>query len=1476
MDQAHANGIGEWDPNNFGGETWDHHQFGGQALGFDPNHGHDPDNTYHTHTPDPFIGTSSQINPQLSAPDSQPSLYRQFDFYPPPADAWSAPAPTNAPYGHEPSLAEPYYASQHQPVDASRTVDSRFALVDPPQGDDYQDHHIPVQETQEALSHGFGGHVVHGTNQAPDNFIQENVHSWGQRIATPPAGYLPNREYENPLAPSQAVNQVNLPNQGPRGSPSSYPSVHGSVPSAVQHFQVNAHQPAETRQFQQQYVLPQNGQPVQGRPSVAQPPVPRNTGSPRVVSQPATQEVAVPQLQQQSQPQPQSVPQLLSKQLPPQKIPFTQPQVVQQQSAPSVPSPEKNSASGVKRRPVSEVQDSKVVAKKAKVLAGPANTGSPAAGGSQPDASSSNTPFFVDNEILSEAYGCDNCMWPGVPNLAIGEVPVKLKKGPPTKRYVIIAAKGGKDPLLPALPRGWTPAESLGNHADAYQNAKSDLDRQRADARLEIEMKRGGNEIPSDWWKKVPRGDSATEAKRMDIPPEPINTTIKASESLRIHPAHKSNRKLLLQVFDDYYPLILEKATELKNAPALEKLGKAVKSRAKNPASFGNAEFEALRQELEPLRKQLEAAIVEGLKNGDPRILKKIGEKSSVPIRLLNILINLINIGDSNSSLAKVILRLFGSFTSVKRSQLEQWKFPSTKAKLEVQGDAEVKELIAIIFANAEKNDDKDAGDAKTSEVKRVTKVANRVSSSSSGSKRAREDDANGDLRSSKKAATDSKPISSAASNGKTPATGTKASAAAVPIKAPTSKLSATAPATGTTIVQPKVRTGLLLPGKSRPVPKPVAKPEPLKADGQKTLSKSDTISKVQPVITKIEPPKPALSKPLAPASTAGTNKPKASDASQPSKFASLLAEIAEPKKVVAPTPPPLIAPDPNETEQEKVRRLRKEERRRLGLRVAFKSEDRLVEIREFTRHPEEMGRAGSVRDVKSDNKDKMEGMALKKGHAGEIRPWEEPIAVDFDDLPADKREQTYITRGGTKTFATEQQKFMEDREAKELMVIYTDPSDIPPTPKSPPYEPVLMYDDPSNGPDVRLPQTPEFAEVHHRMLDQAQQGFWRTVYAAQARLESQANPDYADFTKVLKSVSSIAESYNGYQTAPVTQSRNADARSETDPAKVEFRQQQVYQLLQSDRVKNFKELDPYDPARPKTRAADYVEDIVEQFRQSGLLISKQEVATPAAVVASQPVPQPAQDYSAAWAQYYAQQAHQGQQPSQQQQQWYAQQQPAAYVQSANPYLQAQTSQAPNLQQGADLSAILSALGNQQQAQQQVPAATDPAQVQALMAALGQPQGDQAAIAGLTGVGAPQDPQQAEYLMSLMKWAQQGGSSAPAATSAPTATAPYIGGAYPYGGLHPDRDRELRERDGYRDNNNNGKDRDHDNHHHNSNRGGVKNKNRDRDRDADGSGGDNVPEHLRGINRSLIGTKQCSFWARGQCAKGDKCTFRHD
>ncbi|GKT91034.1 C-x8-C-x5-C-x3-H type zinc finger protein [Colletotrichum tofieldiae] len=70
--------------------------------------------------------------------------------------------------------------------------------------------------------------------------------------------------------------------------------------------------------------------------------------------------------------------------------------------------------------------------------------------------------------------------------------------------------------------------------------------------------------------------------------------------------------------------------------------------------------------------------------------------------------------------------------------------------------------------------------------------------------------------------------------------------------------------------------------------------------------------------------------------------------------------------------------------------------------------------------------------------------------------------------------------------------------------------------------------------------------------------------------------------------------------------------------------------------------------------------------------------------------------------------------------------------------------------------------------------------------------------------------------------------------------------------------------------------------------GRERDRERGRDREREGKGGKqgknrkgNAPGGAtlaphRPVNRALIGTKPCSFWQQGKCARGDKCTFRHD
>ncbi|KAL2258995.1 hypothetical protein VTK26DRAFT_7487 [Humicola hyalothermophila] len=1557
MDHGHGDNIGGWDAGTFAGEPWDHH-FAGSSLGFGQNG--DAENNYTS----PDFLASNQMNSQLSGPDPQGGLYRQFNGYYGQGDVSNWPNHAQsaaASYGQDATLHQGYYPDQRHPTDSNQTAESRFSL-DMQQGTEFAGQTNP--------HHNFGNNAANAPSSAPDNYPQGSIPQWQGQIQ---AGYGASSQYSNPLAAPQTANASSaqfFPGHG-HGHGSNLPGYQTDVTQQAM---------PNTRAVHPQYSPAVNGQAHQAQGAAIQHQQPNSAGASRVAAhQPPPQKLHQQPPQQVAQQSAQQVPQQPAQQIPDAaqqsafqptqqsgagpavfgQQPHSQFQPADQTGQPA----DKNAVVGVKRGPASESQATAVVAKKTKMLAPvAASSASPSAAttaqSSSEDAPSNSvcTINFEDTDALANAQS--EAKWAGVPNLVIGPAPVKLQKGTPTKRYVVLSTKGGKDPLFPNLWRGWTPAESLGNHADAYQKATSDSERQQADVRLEIEMKRGQTEIPADWLKKGLKDRVGKECPKPEQPEEPALTVMKTNEILRIHQSHANNQKVVNDAFSEYQRLLHSKASAVKAMqPAAAKL-----SREKQKTGGADADAGVTEGDLASAKQQLEIAITEGLRVGSPKLLAKLGTFNAVPAALRNVLIRLMNSGEMNSSLAKAILRLYTCFIHVKEKQLAAWDMGKIRTKVKKEGDSEMKELMARLYEIAEQNSTAESGSEsengspgagsgaigkkstqtrslskqpstgtdskKTSAGLSTTKApisasdskklvakttssntdstkpsvkapeTEKVPSTMAGTKRLREDDtAASELRSAKKPAT-STPVSTATSTG-----GTKAASSS----AAKSTTTATKPptTTGSVAAQAKPRSGLLLPGKARPVSKPAPKPEPSKVEAQKAAGKSEPTLKAQP--TKTDASKstssraqsgqaasvPSKSAKPQPAETAKQT------SSSRSIFSALMDEIHEPKKVITPEVPAksVTPPDPNETPEQRERRLRKEKRRSLGLRVAFKSGDRLVEVREFTRHPDEIAEINMARNVKTDgrNKNNEEGQMMKRLHGGkgikdiEIndRDWEEPSLINFDaNIPDVKREQTYLTRGGLKSFETGEQKLMKERESNELMAVYHSRADIPPNPRSPPYEPSI-YGTSGSGADVHLsPALPEYEEMMQRSREFRQWGPYHASRAAQGRLDAKARPDYADFTKALGSIKSIADSYNGQaplQPEAHSQTQIQDPRVWYEPSVATRRDQQTHELVASDRAKRWTDPNPHGSTRPVMdprdldadpklkKALEIIEAIVASLR-ARQIEQPVHVSQPPRHETPKPTAATAQggqaattDYSAAWAQYYAAQ-------QQHQQAWYAQHQ-NPYAQAAtNPYAQTQPQQ-----QTADannhLASILAALGNQQQ--QQSAAAVDPnsAQIQALVAALASNQNSTA--------GAPaQDPSQ-QYILEVMKWAQQqqqqpqqtqGGQPAYPYAQQP---AGYDGGYAGY--THPDRDpyayggnqERERERDRDRDRDVYGRDRDRDRDrdYHRGGKGG---------RNGSGNGGGNVPDHLRGINRSLIGTKQCSFWAKGQCAKGDKCTFRHD
>lgn len=153
----------------------------------------------------------------------------------------------------------------------------------------------------------------------------------------------------------------------------------------------------------------------------------------------------------------------------------------------------------------------------------------------------------------------------------------------------------------------------------------------------------------------------------------------------------------------------------------------------------------------------------------------------------------------------------------------------------------------------------------------------------------------------------------------------------------------------------------------------------------------------------------------------------------------------------------------PPETAEAKARRLRKEERSKL--RVSWKPDAMLVEIREFSRDPSEMpGNASNVRDVR--NGKEQEGLMFKQHmdmmdvdvDDDDDQPMEQtffdfksPTAIDFSQVDEHSLQNNYKPYGGgSRIVDSPERRVQENREASTLMVHYMVKSDIPSCPREP------------------------------------------------------------------------------------------------------------------------------------------------------------------------------------------------------------------------------------------------------------------------------------------------------------------------------------------------------------------------------------------------------------------------------------------
>ncbi|ROW10054.1 hypothetical protein VPNG_06577 [Cytospora leucostoma] len=853
------------------------------------------------------------------------------------------------------------------------------------------------------------------------------------------------------------------------------------------------------------------------------------------------------------------------------------------------------------------------------------------------------------------------------------------------------------------------------------------------------------------------------------------------------------------------------------------------------------AEFQATKQKLKSAKEVDAAALkdkvarrleiicraVEGAnKWGDRQVLANLGGNQKLISDFVTCLIHANNSADHNGKAAKDVLRLLSQVTTVEKEFLmTNLQFAKISKKFESKGDDEVKEMVKKIKENvisreeASKNGLTDildtdsalepAPSVKKTNVPTVSKIVSladaakrkaaatavtKAPSTVSSVKRPRDEES--DTKSVKRLAAEP-------STAQAPQPSQKVTSSKVVVPAPNP----------TAAPQSKLFLGSgMLGAKAKTASKTLAKPVPAKPD---SAPKSE--AKKEPGLVKLD------------ASRARKLEPSKDDAPFTSKLGgigALLEEISKPKPAGRVTPEKESRVLKDETPEEKARRLKKEKRRHL--RVSWKEGDDLTEVRIFHKDiAEDEGRASNmIRDARDD---RSEGM--------------------------DQRDKNFITRGGLVDFQTEQQKFIAERENKELMVIYTDPSDIPPTPKSPHTQPQEDTDMQSSTVDTLPQDSPQFAEIHLRWSEANLRGLsWARLNALRRAQKAQAPS------------AGVANHPNVQSTPPSTFTQTAPVAQEQLLSK----EDQVLALLTSSQVLNWTDPDPYNPDNLKThrrydyagpevqRAASLVEDVAEQLKgkpapptEPPEWMKHNSARAPHPTLAAQPqaFPQPTQaaqgsvdQNAAAWAAYYAQlQQYQAQAPSQ--------------AVPQNPYEQytayQQAVQAPKQQavpaqvtgdSNAQLQAVLAALAAgptqspAQVPQQQPVQTTDDPQLQALLASLAGGSAAQPSVQAYQqqqpqyAAPNPADPNYMVYIMSLASGQPQ---------QAQQAT-------------------------------NNGIQRDDE---------------QDRDRDTDeghasrrekGRGGKHTNTVPRGINPNKIGTKPCTFWAKGMCNKGEQCTFRHD
>ncbi|KAM0718924.1 hypothetical protein Q7P37_005996 [Cladosporium fusiforme] len=428
-------------------------------------------------------------------------------------------------------------------------------------------------------------------------------------------------------------------------------------------------------------------------------------------------------------------------------------------------------------------------------------------------------------------------------------------------------------------------------------------------------------------------------------------------------------------------------------------------------ASKVTKDLALLKSRVKDQRDMLEVAFRTALKHGFKSILELFSENASFLYLCYQYLLDRFKADDLNGQIPRMILEILSITTSITDEKLEKTFLGKILQRYVLKGDGKTKFYAKKILESASNNskgkDGKPETDS-TAGVKRSSAAAGNTTTAAPAKKPA---------------------VSSSTANGT--ATKNLTSAKKPADSAKPSTTTASTAATKTKTVQ--------------------AKPSGFFAGLQSAGKKPGATAAAKPVAKPVGQRAPAPAKPAF-------------------NLAETLANLAKPKEEVKkPEPKPDTTRD-NESPERKAKRVARLARGAAGVR--WREAQDLVEIRYFSHDPaEELDHdASQMRDVKDVGG---EGRMLKQ-HAdmmdvdededsaeddsdSKYVPFQMPSEVDFSTVGQEDRDRQYAPYGGGKLQPDSPERAVREQyERDNIIVIYSDSSEIPPNPREP--------EDPYNG----------------------------------------------------------------------------------------------------------------------------------------------------------------------------------------------------------------------------------------------------------------------------------------------------------------------------------------------------------------------------------------------------------------------------